>query len=54
MFSPKASHGYGGKFGVEKDRVDKVLVLCCVTISIPHEMYEKVFECVCVCYKNNK
>lgn len=21
---PKASHGYGGKFGVEKDRMDKV------------------------------
>jgi len=26
LFSPKASHGYGGKFGVEKDRVDKVIV----------------------------
>lgn len=22
---PKASYGYGGKFGVEKDRMDKVL-----------------------------
>ena len=21
---PKASHGYGGRFGVEKDRMDKV------------------------------
>lgn len=21
---PKASHGYGGKFGVEQDRMDKV------------------------------
>lgn len=21
---PKASYGYGGKFGVEKDRMDKV------------------------------
>lgn len=24
---PKASYGYGGKFGVEKDRMDKVLRL---------------------------
>ena len=24
-FSPKASYGYGGKFGVQKDRMDKVL-----------------------------
>lgn len=22
--TPKASYGYGGKFGVEKDRMDKV------------------------------
>ena len=22
--SPKASYGYGGKFGVQKDRIDKV------------------------------
>lgn len=22
--APKASYGYGGKFGVEKDRMDKV------------------------------
>lgn len=33
---PKASHGYGGKFGVEQDRMDKVSVedfarlMCCV------------------------
>ena len=23
-FSPKASYGYGGKFGVQKDRMDQV------------------------------
>lgn len=26
---PKASHGYGGKFGVEQDRMDKVSGLRC-------------------------
>lgn len=26
---PKASHGYGGKFGVEQDRMDKVSAACC-------------------------
>lgn len=26
--TPKASYGYGGKFGVEKDRMDKVNKLC--------------------------
>lgn len=24
QLGPQASHGYGGKFGVEKDRMDKV------------------------------
>lgn len=37
--TPKASYGYGGKFGVEKDRMDKVckphvfeafLILCLI------------------------
>lgn len=27
-FSPKASYGYGGKFGVQKDRMDKVWLAC--------------------------
>lgn len=35
---PKASYGYGGKFGVEKDRMDKVRfpALCCK-------------RCICLC-----
>ncbi|XP_042315557.1 src substrate protein p85-like [Sceloporus undulatus] len=33
---PKASHGYGGKFGVEQDRMDKVSTeeSVCLTCSI--------------------
>lgn len=29
---PKASYGYGGKFGVQKDRMDKVSL--CITPSV--------------------
>lgn len=29
--TPKASYGYGGKFGVEKDRMDKVYAFFCLT-----------------------
>lgn len=29
---PKASHGYGGKFGVEQDRMDKVRRGSCVML----------------------
>lgn len=32
--TPKASYGYGGKFGVEKDRMDKVYKSFCVTLKI--------------------
>lgn len=32
---PKASHGYGGKFGVERDRMDKVSALRC---RLPHAL----------------
>jgi hypothetical protein len=37
---PKASEGYGGKFGVQKDRMDKV---CANYISFRHQQLESVF-----------
>lgn len=32
--TPKASYGYGGKFGVERDRMDKVYTSSCWTLKI--------------------
>lgn len=50
--TPKASYGYGGKFGVEKDRMDKVarLNLCrhLLCIHCLNKLYaDSVHSCIC-------
>lgn len=44
---PKASYGYGGKFGVQKDRMDKVHTYGCI-ISLGRNLMHKLLEFYCV------
>lgn len=42
---PKSSEGYGGKFGVQKDRVDKVPCIILIGIDCPHLIIKQFLVC---------
>ena len=54
---PKASYGYGGKFGVEKDRMDKVPIIHNTALKCIRFQYFVrkllIYMCVCV-FLNSK